>query len=133
MDALARIAHRGTGGSGANRTDVRAGKVGNWIVVRARKMAIGACSLTVGDFPSLIRRRNRSTPYAPTHAHFQMPWPTLDPVCLAEISGVGERVLLSGTGAPCGAPRHCHASSSRSEVHTSELQHLLHLCYADSC
>src|SRR3546814_15881502 len=79
--------------------------VWNWTVVRARKMAIGACSLTVGDFPSLIRRRNRSTPYAPTHAHFQMPWPTLDPVCLDEISGVGERVLLRGTGAPCGAPR----------------------------
>src|SRR3546814_12463337 len=85
MDALARIAHRGTGGSGANRIDVRAGKVGNWIVVRARKMAIGACSLTVGDFPSLIRRRNRSTPYAPTHAHFQLPWTTLDPACLDEI------------------------------------------------
>src|SRR3546814_2127575 len=100
MDALARIAHRGTGGSGANRIDVRAGKVGNWIVVRARKMAIGACSLTVGDFPSLIRRRNRSTPYAPTHAHFQMPWPTLDPVCLDEI---------------------------RSEEHTSELQSLMRI------
>src|SRR3546814_16984323 len=82
MDALARIAHRGTGGSGANRIDVRAGKVGNWIVVRARKMAIGACSLTVGDFPSLLRHRNRSPPYAPPHAHSQMPWPHLNPGCL---------------------------------------------------
>src|SRR3546814_13248452 len=100
MDALARIAHRGTGGSGANRIDVRAGKVGNWIVVRARKMDIGACSLTVGDFSSLIRRRTRSTPSAPTPAHFQMPWPTLDPVCIDEFSGVGVRVCLRGRGAP---------------------------------